>query len=100
MLDPQQQFGLSEHAVAAQEVAAGARSVPVSTINAHLSRFAIGADGRVIFTLDNDQVWKQLIPEGELLLKQGDTVTISRGWLGSYRLELSSGRGCKVTRVQ
>jgi hypothetical protein len=54
----------------------------------------------VVFTLDNDQVWRQLAAEGDLLAKEGDAVTVSRGLLGSYWLQLKSGRGCKVTRLR
>ncbi len=99
-LDPQQQFGLPERAVAAKEIAAGTRAADASTIEAHIVRLAREADGRMVFTLDNDQVWRQLIAEGELLAKPGDAVTISRGWLGSYWLQLKSKRGCKVTRLR
>ncbi len=100
MLDPQQQFGLPERTVVAQEVAAGTRASDLSEIEAHIVGFAPAADGRIMFTLDNDQVWRQLAAEGELLARQGDTVTISRGWFGSYWLKLKSGRGCKVTRLR
>lgn len=100
VLDPQQQFGLPERAVAAQEVTAGTRAADASKIEAHLAQVASAADGRAVFTLDNDQVWRQLVAEGELLAQQGDAVTISRAWLGSYWLQLKSGRGCKVTRLR
>jgi hypothetical protein len=33
------------------------------------------------------------------MAKGGDAVTISRGLLGSYWLQLPSKRGCKVNRV-
>jgi hypothetical protein len=97
--NPQQQFGLPAGTVAAQEVAAGRRPAEAVKIEAHVVRFAPGPDGRLVFTLDNDQEWRQLLSEGDLLAKPGDVVTISRGFLGSYWLETSSGRGCKVTRV-
>jgi hypothetical protein len=99
-LTPQQQFGMSEGALAKREEAAGARPVPTTKISAHLSSLGSGSDGRMIFSLDNDQVWKQIASEGELLAKQGDSVTISRGWLNSYHLELANGRGCKVERIR
>ncbi len=99
VLSPQQQFGLPERKVVEKEVAAGTRAADASKIEAHIVRVAAAADGRLLFTLDNDQVWRQLASEGELLAKPGDTVTISRGWLGSYMLQLKSGRGCKVTRL-
>jgi len=100
VLNPQQQFGLPERAVAAKEVAAGTRAADVTKIEAHLVRIAPASDGRLVFTLDNDQVWRQLLQEADLLEKQGDAVTISRGLLGSYWLQLKSGRGCKVTRLR
>ncbi len=99
-LDPQQQFGLPERAVVAKEVAAGTRSADTTKIEAHLVEIAPAFDGRAVFTLDNGQVWRQLSQEGDLLAKQGDAVTISRGLLGSYWLALKSKRGCKVTRLR
>lgn len=99
VLSPQQQFGLPEHAVVAKEVAAGTRAADATKIEAHLLKISAAADGRFVFTLDNDQVWKQLLTEGDLLAKPGELVTISRGLLGSYWLQAKSGRGCKVTRV-
>ncbi len=100
VLDPRQQFGLSEGAVTAREVAAGARAPEVSKIEAHVVSMATAADLRLVFTLDNQQVWRQIKTEGELLAKVGDAVTIHRGALGSYWLQLPSGRGCKVSRLR
>jgi hypothetical protein len=100
VLDREQQFGLPERAVAAKEVAAGTRAADVAKIESHIARVASGSDGHVVFTLDNAQVWRQVVPEGDLLSKPGDVVTISRAWLGSYWLQLKSGRGCKVARLR
>jgi hypothetical protein len=99
-LNAQQQFGLSEGTLAAREEAAGARPTPAAKITAHLMQIGGSADGHLVFTLDNDQVWKQVMAGGELLAKQGDGVTISRGWLNSYNLVLENGRSCKVQRVK
>jgi hypothetical protein len=99
-LDPTQQFGLPEHSVVSQEVKAGLRAPDVSKIEAHLVRVEPGPEGRAQFVLDNDQVWRQLSPEGDLLARPGEPVTISRGLLRSYWLEAKSGRGCKVTRLR
>jgi hypothetical protein len=100
VLTPQQQFGLPERAVVAKEVAAGTRSTDTSKIDAHIAKIFAAPDRRLVFTLDNAQVWRQLNLEDEMLAKQGDAVTISRGLLGSYWLQIHSGRGCKVTRLQ
>ena len=99
-LDPKKEFGLPEKAVATQEVAAGTRAADTSAIDAHVLGFAQGADGRGVFTLDNGQVWRQLNSTGEMLIHNGDPVTISRAALGSYWLQVKSGRGCKVSRLR
>jgi hypothetical protein len=97
--DPKKQFGLPEVTVAKQEVAAGTRAADAAKIEAHITKLSQTPDGRVVVTLDNEQVWRQLLIEADLLMKPGDAVTISRGVLGSYWLQTASKRGCKVTRV-
>jgi len=99
-LDPKQQFGLPEQTVAQQEVAAGTRAVDTAAIEGHISQLSHTANGRAIFTLDNGQVWRQVVNDADVLAKPGDAVTISRGVLGSYWLQTKSKRGCKVTRVR
>lgn len=100
VLDAQQSFGLNASAVAANEEAAGARPPKVSKIEAHVSALALTGNGETVFTLDNTQVWRQIESSGELLATLGVGVTISRGLLGSYWLQLKTGRGCKVTRLR
>jgi hypothetical protein len=99
VLDPKKQFGLPERTVITQEVAAGTRPSDAAKIEAHVVRLSSSADGRLILTLDNDQVWRQVVSSGEMLLKAGDAVTISRAMLGSYWLSAPTGRGCKVSRI-
>jgi hypothetical protein len=100
VLNPEQKFGMSEGAISAREVAAGTRAVDLARIESHITALSASADAPIVFTLDNGQVWKQLKHGDEMLAKIGDGVTISRGLLGSYWLQLQSGRGCKVTRVR
>jgi hypothetical protein len=100
VLDAHQSFGLSGSAIAANEEAAGARPPKIAKIEARIVALALTGDGRTLFTFDNTQVWRQLGAEGDMLAKLGDTATLSRGLLGSYWLQLKSGRGCKVTRVR
>jgi len=89
--DPNQQFGLPPHPVVENKV---------SAIETHIKGLSPGAGGRVVFTLDNGQVWGELEPDGDLQAKPGDLATISRGWLGSYWLQVKSGRASKVSRVR
>jgi hypothetical protein len=98
-LDPQQSFGLSTAEISAREVAAGERPREAASITAHIARLYTGANGRVVFTLDNHQVWQELLAAGDLDSQPGESVVISRGMLGSYWMKAQSGRGAKVTRL-
>jgi hypothetical protein len=99
-LDAQQSFGLSGSAIAAHEEAAGARPAKVAKIESRVVGLSLTGNGRTVFTLDNTQMWRQIESDGDMLARLGDTATISRGLLGSYWLQLKSGRGCKVTRIR
>jgi hypothetical protein len=99
-LDPQQSFGLSGSAIAAQEESAGARPAKAAKIEARIVGLSLTGNGRTVFTFDNSQMWRQIESDGDMLARLGDSATISRGLLGSYWLQLKSGRGCKVTRIR
>lgn len=101
-LDPQRTFGLQHATIVQREAAAaGVHVKDASNITARIAHLGKGPDGRAILTLDNGQVWEQLVADGtDLYTKPGDSVRISRGWLGSYWLEVPSHHGCKVTRLQ
>jgi hypothetical protein len=92
-------FGLSEGEVAKKEVAAGKRPVDVKDIQAHVTAVSTTGTGFAVFTLDNGQVWIEITPDGDLMAKPGDTVTVSRGVFNSYWLQNRNGRGAKVHRV-
>jgi hypothetical protein len=93
-------FGLPDAAIAKKEVAAGTRAADLPAIDAHITHVSVSADGQATFTLDNGQVWRQLLAEGDLLAAPGEPVTLSRGVFNSYWLRLKTGRGCKVTRIR
>lgn len=101
-LNPQRTFGLSHGTIVDREAAAagvGVTSVP--TIDAHVVRLGQGPEGRTILSLDNGQVWEQVVADGtDLYTKPGDSVRITRGWFDSYWLEASSHHGCKVMRLR
>lgn len=99
-LNPEQQFGLPEHTLVEKEIAAGTRPSGVSTMEARVAQLSRTSDGRNVMTLDNQQVWRQLAVDQDLLLKPGDAVTISRGVFGSFWLETKHGRGTKVARIR
>lgn len=99
-LDPVATFGLPAQAIAARENAAGLRKKDLQSITAHIARMSSGSSGRMVFDLDNHQAWQQIGNEGDLMAKPGDEVKIWRGMLGSFWLQASTGRGCKVTRLE
>ena len=96
---PKANFGLSEEQVSKKEEAAGKRPAAVKEIEAHITAISSTGTGYATFTLDNGQVWREISPEGDLLAKPGDGVTVSRGILSSYWLQTRNGRGAKVHRV-
>jgi hypothetical protein len=99
--DPHQTFGLSSAAILAREVRSGVRHKSISSITARVTGVGATSDGRMIYSLDNGQTWRELLADGEAPpVKSGDRVQISRGWLDSYWLETASRRGCKVERLR
>lgn len=100
-LSPRETFGLAPQQIAERAEAVTHTPKPLDSLTAHIASITKAADGREIFILDNHQEWVQLQATGDwLAVDTGEQVTISRGWLGSYRLSLSSHRGFKVTRVR
>jgi len=100
-LNPRETFGFAPQQIAEQAEAAMHAPKPLESLTVNISGITKGADGREIFVLDNHQVWVQLEANGDWLdVHPGEQVTISRGWLGSFRLSLPSHRGFKVTRVR
>jgi hypothetical protein len=96
---PKANFGLTDEQVSKKEEAAGKRPAGVKEIEAHITAISSTGTGYATFTLDNGQVWREISPEGDLLAKTGDAVTVSRGILSSYWLQTRNGRGAKVHRV-
>lgn len=101
-LDPRRTFGLSQNRIVArEESAAGVREKELSHITARVVRILRAPNGGAIFDLDNGQVWKQLEPDGtDVFAKAGDSIEISRGFLGSYWLVTPSYQRFNVARLR
>jgi len=56
--------------------------------------------GTTLVALDNDQVWLQQDAEVFLTLENGDSVTITRASLGTFRLTDKRGRSARFKRVR
>lgn len=96
---PQDSFG----AVAPRKPSVPSEGAPVRTelqsVSAAITKMTPTSDGFLQLALDNGQVWRQIEGSSSLLLKTGDTVSISRGALGSFMLATPTGRRVKVKRV-
>jgi len=77
----------------------------IDEISAKLTEYAYNPFGKFIVFLDNGQVWKQIPGDSDQAIfhRQAaeNTVTISRGALGSYNLQINDGSHVyKVTRIK
>lgn len=73
---------------------------PLDKLEGTVSAIAARADGTLVVTLDNQQVWQQLTGGEGFRLKAGDKVTLKPGVLGSYFLVSPYGRSTKVKRLK
>ena len=71
----------------------------IDSLTANITRLQTYAYEKVVITLDNGQVWKQ-VDTSNLRLRVGDSVTIERASLGSFMLQKDgSKRTMRVTRA-
>ena len=57
-------------------------------------------DGMIILELDNGQVWRQQDSNVRLMVSKGDTVTVVRASLGTFRITDKTGRFARFKRVR
>lgn len=65
-----------------------------------VTRLQQRSSGAFVVTLENGQIWEQPRAERGLRVKVGDTVTIKRGALGSFRMIARGNKAYKVQRVR
>ena len=100
-----QKFGADKLPKQEQTKAAPEAPQSIDSITAKVTDYAYNAFGKFFVFLDNGQVWKQLQGDADrahFRSRAGDnTVTISRGFLGSYNLTMNgSNHLYKVTRIK
>jgi len=57
-------------------------------------------DGMIVLTLDNGQIWQQQDGNNTLFIESGDTVTVVRASLGTFRITDKRGRSARFKRTQ
>lgn len=80
-VDPVEEFGLTEKAKQER-----APQQWVESITARVTNVGLTGYDRYVITLDNGQVWTQSETNTRQILAPGDTVTIKRAALGSFKL--------------
>ena len=75
---------------------------PIDSITAKVTDYAFTPFGKFIVFLDDGQVWRQIEGDADRAsFAKDDTVTISRGALGSYNLKVNdSAKTYKARRVK
>ncbi|MBX5462176.1 MAG: hypothetical protein IRZ28_13940 [Steroidobacteraceae bacterium] len=89
------EFGLSERARRDRNEPAG-----VDHIVAKVTSVSERPRGELLLKLDNGQTWTQTERRLGTLIKEGETVTISRGALGSFMLTSEAGVATRVRRLK
>lgn len=72
----------------------------LSELHATVTEIWTRADGLMVLTLDNGQIWKQIRPDSHFRLKAGEKVKIQPAALGSFLLSGPSKRSTRVSRVK
>lgn len=57
-------------------------------------------DGMIVVELDNGQTWRQQDSDVSLTIDTGDSVTVSRASLGTFRIVDKRGRSARFRRVR
>jgi hypothetical protein len=57
-------------------------------------------DGMMVLELDNGQVWRQQDSDVSLTIDTGDSVTVSRASLGTFRIADKRGRSARFKRLR
>lgn len=90
----------------------GARGLPkpeeekeqeLNEISSTVAAIETSASNRVVVTLANGQVWRQLDADTARIGAEdavGRTATIKKGMLGSHKMKIDDGRAFKVKRVE
>ncbi len=73
----------------------------IKEVTEQVESVATAPDGSVIVTLDNGQVWQQ-VGSKSLYLRDpvGQTATIKRAALGSFRMKIGNGRTFRARRAE
>jgi hypothetical protein len=96
----EQMFGFSRAVSDDKRVQNAPERKQLAQITARVAAVREVAGKAILVELDNGQAWEQQDEDVTLLLRNGDTVTISRAALGTFRIATPSKRYARVKRVR
>lgn len=73
---------------------------PLSSVTARISDVSVMRDGLKMFVLDNGQTWRQIAASTTLAPRAGDQISVRRGALGSFLMDVPNGPALRVRRVK
>jgi hypothetical protein len=98
-LSPEQKLGLSLEGIRKLEAKEGIKSTELKSLTTHIVNVSHNAAGRLVFRLDNGQVWRQAETRSSFEAESGEVATISAGALGSFWLSTSKHNWTRVERI-
>jgi hypothetical protein len=93
-------FGASTAIAPPQKNGREAKGEELKQITGTVVSLSRSKSGLVTLSLDNDQIWHQEDADVTLIVEIGDSVTISRASLGTFRLTDKRGRSSRFKRVR
>ncbi len=97
---PEDSFGRERELAYAEDQKRAEATREVGELQATIAGLEKRMDGLMTFTLDNGQVWRQNRPDSRFSVKQGDSIRIQPGSLGSFILSGPTKKSTRVTRVK
>jgi hypothetical protein len=97
---PENMFGASSAMTPKAKSSREGEPEELMQISGQVVSVGLTASGLVELALDNDQVWRQQDSDTVLSIKTGDSVTISRASLGTFRITDKRGRSARFKRVR
>lgn len=97
---PENMFGASAAIAPERKTEREDKNDELRQINGIVVSLSRSDSGLITLTLDNEQVWRQADSEATLTIETGDSVTISRASLGTFRLLDKRGRTARFKRVR
>ena len=98
---PENMFGASASIEPARPASGASGQEELRQISGHVTAMRMTTEDKlVVLTLDNGQVWRQQDLDAHLTIDVGDSVTIARASLGTFRITDKRGHSARFKRVR